>query len=139
MELHDDLVRLQPRSDLVERAGVRLVVDHFGRPANREEVDSYAFGALLDAVGRGQCWVKVASGFRLQDPAAEREAFDRLLERGGTERLLWGSDWPFANFEDRVTYGSVLGDYRRVVPDPALREAIDRTGFGFYFQIGRAH
>ncbi|WP_414902111.1 amidohydrolase family protein [Sphingomonas flavalba] len=133
MELHDDLVRLPPLIEAVERAGVRLVVDHFGRPANRGEVDGPAFEALLAAVGRGNCWVKVASGFRLEDPAAEQAAFDRLLARGGAQRLLWGSDWPFANFEDRVSYPSAITDYRRIAPDPALRAAIDRTGFAFYF------
>ena len=57
----------------------------------------------------------------------------KLLETVGPERLMWGSDWPFAAFEDRGTYARVLNDYYRYIPDSRIRNAIDRTALAFYF------
>ena len=57
----------------------------------------------------------------------------QLLRVGGGERILWGSDWPFAGFEGRVTYEKVLAGYYDIVPDAGMRRAIDRTALRFYF------
>lgn len=133
VQLHDDLHRLPPVMAAVERAGAALVIDHFGRPEDAEALDGPAFRAILDAIGRGRTWVKVSADFRLPSPAVAQEALDRLLAAGGPERLLWGSDWPFSGFEESMSYARAVQSYHRLVPDDAVRAAIDRSGLAFYF------
>jgi predicted TIM-barrel fold metal-dependent hydrolase len=56
-----------------------------------------------------------------------------LVRHAGPERLMWGSDWPFAAFEDRVTYADTLDAFRQYVPDLQTRRTMDRTALAFYF------
>jgi predicted TIM-barrel fold metal-dependent hydrolase len=98
-----------------------------------EGVDHPGFKAILAAIERGNTWAKISGRFRF-DKAEEGNAFARqLLSVGGTDRILWGSDWPFAGHEGRVTYDQVLADYYDIVPEVTRRHEIDRTALRFYF------
>jgi predicted TIM-barrel fold metal-dependent hydrolase len=57
----------------------------------------------------------------------------KLLRNVGPQRLMWGSDWPFSAFEDRMSYKKAIADYKRYVPDVSIRRSIDRTARAFYF------
>ena len=67
---------------------------------------------------------------------SQRRGDDALLDRAGPERLLWGSDWPFAAYEDSITYAKAVALYQEMVPDRTTRQAIDRTAYDFYFRQG---
>jgi predicted TIM-barrel fold metal-dependent hydrolase len=133
VHLHDDGHRLPNYIGPLLAAGPRLVIDHMGRPAEKDGTSSDSFRAVLRAVEGGNTWVKVSAEFRLTSPAFATSVANTLLKEVGPERLMWGSDWPFAAFEDSVTYERVLSDYYRAVPDPDVRHAIDRTALAFYF------
>jgi hypothetical protein len=45
---------------------------------------------------------------------------------------VWGSDWPWTQFEAQNTYAGCLAELMRLAPDPAVRDAIDRTATGLY-------
>jgi predicted TIM-barrel fold metal-dependent hydrolase len=124
-------------------AGVDLVIDHFGHPDPADPLGCGGFAAMLDAVDSGRCWVKLSGGYRLsgtaawQDPGSDLDTMaslvaGRLVERVGTDRLLWGSDAPFVGYEKRVSYATVLASYLAWVPDARAREEIGRTGLRFY-------
>jgi len=113
-------------------AGVRVVVDHFGVPTRDRGAAGEGMEAMIRAVQDGGAWVKVSAGFRMAFETA-RDCTDRLLAEAGPERLIWGSDAPFVNHEGSVDYAAALDLYRRLVPDPALRRAIDQTALTFYF------
>jgi predicted TIM-barrel fold metal-dependent hydrolase len=108
----------------VEGAGVKLVIDHFGKPDEALGVDCPGFKALLAAVERGRTWVKLSGGFRMPSRAAAKSYADALLRVSGGERLMWGSDWPFAAFEDKVTYAQTIEHLHEWVPDAAQRRLI---------------
>lgn len=126
-------------------AGVKVVIDHFGHPDPADPLGCPGFAAMLRAVDRGACWVKLSGGFRLPGTAAWRDdpegdldtiaqtVASSLLERVGADRLLWGSDAPFVGYEDRLSYDQVLASFRTWVPDPAMRRRIGETGHAFYF------
>ena len=133
VHLHDDCQRLPNYIDTLLASGPRLVIDHLARPDPQQGIESEAFKSVLRAVDGGRTWIKVSGGFRLTSPDAAMAVVGKLLETVGPERLMWGSDWPFAAFEDRVTYASVLNDYYRYIPDSRIRNAIDRTALAFYF------
>lgn len=130
VHLHDEGDRIARFIPQVENAGPRLVIDHYGRP---ETADAPGFRAVLDAVGRGRTWVKLSAAFRLGAQAPARTLAQALIDAGGAERLLWGSDWPFVAFEDSMTYPEALRQYRQAVPSEPVRRAIDRTALSFYF------
>jgi predicted TIM-barrel fold metal-dependent hydrolase len=117
----------------IEAAGARLVIDHMGHIERPEGVNHPGFKAILAAIERGNTWAKISGRFRFKTAEEGNAYAHQLLRVGGGERILWGSDWPFAGFEGRVTYEKVLADYYDIVPDAGMRRAIDRTALRFYF------
>jgi predicted TIM-barrel fold metal-dependent hydrolase len=125
---------LPPIIEAVEAAGVKLVIDHFGKPDERLGVNCPGFKAMLAAIERGRTWVKMSGGFRMPSKAATKEYAQALLRVSGGERLMWGSDWPFAAFEDKVTYADTIADFHDWVPDAAQRRLIAaETPMRLYF------
>ena len=116
-------------------AGVNVVVDHFGRPAAEAGTDDPGFQYLLSRGSSRRVWVKLSGGYRNWADADVshhgRQAAALLLEAMGPERLVWGSDWPHTQNEERVTFASTqqdlvdwvpdAGDRRIIVQDTALR------------------
>jgi len=90
---------------------------------------------VLRSVERGNTWVKLSAGYRQASPEAAKELARALLKSAGPERLLWGSDWPFAAFEDKVSYADTIRDFFEWIPDSGARRKIGgETAFKFYFQ-----
>lgn len=93
--------------------GVRIVIDHFGRPDARSGLDQPGFRQMLEMGRSGQLWMKVSGIYRLEGSAQEnldfaRAALPLLLDTFGQQRLVWGSDWPHTQHEDQISYGSVV-------------------------------
>jgi predicted TIM-barrel fold metal-dependent hydrolase len=117
----------------IEASGARLVIDHMGHIERPEGINHPGFKAILAAIERGNTWAKVSGRFRFKTPEEGNAYAAELLRVGGGDRILWGSDWPFAAFESKVTYTKVLADYYDIVPDASLRRRIDRTALKLYF------
>ena len=94
VHLHDNSPRLAPAIEAIEAAGVPLVIDHFGRPDPNLGVNCPGFRALLAAIDRGNTWVKLSAGFRMEPPSLAKTYAAELLKVAGGERLFWGSDSP---------------------------------------------
>lgn len=124
VQLHDDSTRLPNYLPALEEAGVRVVVDHFGRPNAQNGLTCPGFQRLLQSVERGRTWVKLSSAFRLGSPQLAIDAAQALMRHAGPERLMWGSDWPFAAFESSVDYTQTFNDLMTWVPDAAARQRI---------------
>jgi predicted TIM-barrel fold metal-dependent hydrolase len=134
VQLHDDARRLAQPLAALQRAGVNIVVDHFGRPNTALGLQCPGFQAVLRSVEKGRTWVKLSSAFRLESPAASGLYADALLQHAGPERLFWGSDWPFAAFESSVDYQQTLDNFRQWVPNPDARRIIGTDNpLRFYF------
>ena len=133
VHLHDDAARLPNYIAAIESAGPRLVIDHMGRPEAGSGVDSEGFVAVLRAVERGGTWVKISGGFRIEPDGYAATVASKLVQVAGPQRLMWGSDWPFAAFEARMSYKKAIADYKGYVPDASIRRSIDRTALAFYF------
>jgi len=121
----DQLVGLLP---LIEGSGVRLVVDHCGRPVPEDGVAQPGFAALL-ALGRaGRAVIKLSGlqklsrgSYPYQDAWPYLHA---LVEAFGLERCVWGSDWPFLRAAERLDYGPLLGLVDRLFPRVEDRRAL---------------
>ena len=110
------------------RAGVPVVVDHFGRPDPRLGVGDPGFRHLLDTGATGRVWVKLSGAYRNGDAGAgERTALTAaplLLAAFGPGRLLWGSDWPHTQFETVASPAAARRALDAWVPDETDRRVV---------------
>lgn len=93
--------------------GMKIVIDHLGRPDARLGFDQPGFRQMLELGRSGQLWMKVSGIYRLEGNAQEnldfaRAALPLLVDTFGQQRLVWGSDWPHTQHERSVSYGSVV-------------------------------
>src|SRR5215208_7373317 len=115
----EDLPKILPT---LEASGVKIVVDHLGRPEPRAGVNSEGFKRLLRSIEKGRTWVKVSGGYRLGPRAAD---FAReLLRVAGADRLVWASDCPFVGHEGRFPYQATIDWLNDAVPDADARRKI---------------
>ncbi len=123
VEIYAEGPRLAALLPQILETGARAVVDHFGSPDPRHGVDCAGFRAVLRAVEAGRTWVKLSAPYRLggADPARYAAA---LLEAGGPERLVWGSDWPWTQHDAGLSYGQTVEWLAAWVPDEAQRRRI---------------
>jgi predicted TIM-barrel fold metal-dependent hydrolase len=132
VHLHIDGERLAPLLPVIEDSGVKLVIDHMGRPDARTGAASAGFKAMLDAVVQGRTWVKLSAAYR-QGPQSDDYARE-LVSAAGPDRLLWASDCPFVGCEREVTYRQTIDWLVRCVPSPTMRSKIwGETPLRFYF------
>jgi predicted TIM-barrel fold metal-dependent hydrolase len=108
-----------------------LVFDHFGLPDPNLGVRDPGFRALLGEGAGGRTFVKVSAGYRNKgfDVASCAGALLAVL---GPRRLIWGSDWPFTQFETTASFAGVVNELRRWIPDRSARDAMDVTAMGLF-------
>lgn len=132
IELHAEGRDLPALIDLLAPLGAPLVIDHFGRPDAARGIDDEGFRRLLAAGRAGRIWVKLTGAYRCGGAEVAPYA-DALLDSLGAGRLLWGSDWPFTQYEAVRCYDDGLAELTAWCSD-AERAAIAATSrklFGF--------
>jgi len=122
VELHRQARDLPPLIESALQAGVRVVVDHHGRPDPRAGLDDPGLAALLAFGSSRRVWVKLSAPYRCAPRSASfaNEAALRFVAAFGADRLLWGSDWPHTQCE---TLADVAASLRAV--QEALNNARD--------------
>lgn len=133
---HDQLCALLP---LFTESGVRVLVDHCGRPTLAEGLEQPGFRALRDLGKAGHAYVKLSGFVKFsQEPApyADTRPFvEALVEAFTLEHCLWASDWPYLRAPVRVDYGVLLAVTLALFPDAHTRRTLmwdtPRGLFGF--------
>jgi predicted TIM-barrel fold metal-dependent hydrolase len=101
-------VHFYPKDDLQAMAPQLLalpntvVLDHFGGIDADAQPD---LGVLMSLLDSGRVWVKLSGPMRCtrEDfPYAKVTPLARRLVDHAPERLIWGSDWPHVNMNDRA-------------------------------------
>jgi predicted TIM-barrel fold metal-dependent hydrolase len=111
----DQLIELLP---LIEQSGVRVLIDHCGRPDLQAGLNKKGFQALL-ALGReGQALVKLSGfakfsqrGFPFEDV---RPVVEALAKNFSFQRCIWASDWPYLKAPYRLDYLPMLALYAQL-------------------------
>lgn len=132
----DQLAELAP---LLERSGVRILIDHCGRPAPEAGLGQPGFKALLALARTGRATVKLSGPFRFSRGGAPYDDtlpyVRAIVEAYTPDACIWGSDWPFIRMPERVDYGPVLSVVETSLPDAAARRKVlwdtPRRLFGF--------
>lgn len=131
VHLHLDGPRIPQVLPALERAGVKIVIDHMGRPDPVLRERCAGFQAVVNSVQKGRTWVKLSGGYRLGDHSVELAR--ELCRQVGYERMLWASDCPFVGVES-TTYRSTVEWLDRAVPDAAHRRMLGLNAIDLYFR-----
>lgn len=107
---------------LLHNCGVKVVIDHVGRPDPKTGINGEGVKATLHAVEKGRTWVKLSAAYRLGPVAAD--VAKHLVAQAGAERMLWASDCPFVGEEKNITYQQTIDWLNACIPDPATRRQI---------------
>ncbi|KAB0517636.1 amidohydrolase family protein [Pseudomonas extremorientalis] len=141
VELHREVADLPQLVRQLLPFGIKLVVDHFGRPDARLGVAQRNFAELLDLGLSGQLWLKVSGIYRLGGSPAQnlefaRQAMPLLQQSFGLHRLVWGSDWPHTQHETSVDYPAVIEQRQALGWSTPVAQALlidtPRALFGFH-------
>jgi predicted TIM-barrel fold metal-dependent hydrolase len=106
----------------------RIVIEHMGHLDPRGGFDAPTFRFLLEALDRGNVWVKLSArasrDFDL--PFQDILPYARKLVEHAPERILYGSDWPHLLYFDRPMVDDVdlLDLMLAWAPDEATRNRI---------------
>ncbi|ABA74538.1 putative amidohydrolase 2 protein [Pseudomonas fluorescens Pf0-1] len=140
VELHREVKDLPGLIHQLTPYGLKLVIDHFGRPDANSGVDQPGFCELLELGSKGSIWMKVSGIYRLGGTPQQNINFARmalpLLEQSfGLRQLVWGSDWPHTQHEQSIGFRTVVDQLKalecsRQVSDSLLVQAPRRL-FGF--------
>ena len=139
LQVHCAEDQLAAVSGMLGRSGVRLMIDHFGRPDIARGISQPGFQALLELGRSGSAVVKLSGAFRSSrqmPPYRDVEPFvAAAVEAFTLDNCVWGSDWPFVRVSERIDYGPELGCVARWFPAAEDRERLLRTNparlFGF--------
>jgi predicted TIM-barrel fold metal-dependent hydrolase len=122
---HDQLLPMLPR---LEGSGVRLLVDHCGRPTVEAGLGQPGFRALLELGASGRAFVKLSGLVKFsQEPSPHRDAWPylrALVEAYTLDRCLWASDWPYLRAPARVDYGVLLCLVAALFPNASERRRL---------------
>ncbi|MBY6261219.1 amidohydrolase [Azospirillum sp. 412522] len=120
----DDLADFIPA---IAAAGVTVVIDHFGLPQGGIDAGNRGHRAFLDVLRRTPAiWVKLSAPYRSGlTPDLAARSLDLLREAcAGSDRFVWGSDWPHTQYESETGYDAQVARLHALIPDPAERERI---------------
>ena len=132
----DHLVSMMP---LLMNSGVRILVDHCGRPMIEAGLEEPGFQALLELGATRRAFVKLSGYVKFsREPSPHEDArpfVTALLEAFTVDHCLWASDWPFLRARERVDYGVLLHLALMLLPDASDRRRLlwdtPRKLFGF--------
>lgn len=107
-------------------SGVQVVIDHFGRPGGLIDTTRADHARSLELFASDRLWVKLSAAYRAQADLQQAQQLLETLKRmaGGSDRMLWGSDWPHTQFEQSTDYLAQCAFFRELVPDADERRRI---------------
>lgn len=106
----------------------KIVIDHFGLVTSLEQCSGMK---TILSLPPEKLWIKMSAPYRLKQHFStnNEQPHDEILRALykvyssfiGDDRLVWGSDWPFTQFEDDISYDDMVRMNCHV--------ATDRTAF----------
>ena len=122
---HEQMVSMLP---LLVESGVRVLVDHCGRPTLDAGLDQPGFRAVLELGATKRAWIKLSGFVKFsREPALYADAWpfiEALVNAYTLDRCLWASDWPYLRAPARVDYGVLLNLVLQLFPDANERRKL---------------
>ena len=121
LQLHFQKDELIDAAPILVKSGVKVMIDHFGRPDIKAGVKSKGYQTVLEFGRNGQGVVKISGPFRSSVqgyPYTDTDPFvAAAIEAYTLDRCVWGSDWPFVRMDERMDYGPPATCLPRWLPD----------------------
>lgn len=121
----DGLIEALPA---LRATGMRLLVDHLGRPALSLGLRQAGFQALLELGREGRAVIKLSGPDRYSEAGIPWDDTDPFVAEAvrafGLQNCVWGSDWPFVPGDERVDYGPMQSCLARWLPDETDRRTV---------------
>ncbi len=128
LQIHCERDELAEAMPILRRSGVRVMVDHFGRPDPGKGLDQPGFAALLELGREHNAVVKLSGPYRSSIEGYPYRDIDpyvaAAIDAFTLDRCVWGSDWPFVRHDARMDYGPELGVVSRWLPAEADRRKL---------------
>jgi predicted TIM-barrel fold metal-dependent hydrolase len=122
---HDQLLSMLP---MLADSGIRILVDHCGRPTVEGGLGQPGFRALLELGATRRAFVKLSGLVKFsRQPAPYDDAWPfvmALIEAFTLDHCLWASDWPYLRAPVRVDYGVLLQLALTLFPDASERRKV---------------
>ena len=99
IQVHATADRLWALRTLLRQIPGNLVIDHFFRLPQPYPMAHPAWRLAWELIEQGRCWVKLSALYHQSQQAdvSDMSAVIKSFLNEGTERVLWGSDWPHPN------------------------------------------
>jgi predicted TIM-barrel fold metal-dependent hydrolase len=123
VEVHASAEQMSTALRTLAACPASLVFDHFGLPDPHLGTACPNVRALLRLAESRPVYVKLSAPYRLGGGDAVQYA-QFWLAHLGAPRLLWGSDWPWTNFERSTGYAECVANLLHWVPEAADRRLI---------------
>jgi predicted TIM-barrel fold metal-dependent hydrolase len=97
LQLFTNLAVIAAIQDLVEKAPVPVVFDHFGGALAAKGIDQPGFSGLETLVRSGKAYVKISGAYRASTLAPDYPdvaPLAKTLIAANPDRVIWGTDWP---------------------------------------------
>lgn len=110
--LHVEIQLESPRLPLVVAPlldrGLTVVVDHFGLPGEHEPAPPSWLHTRSAATAAERLYVKFSGAYR--SPVEIAPHARALLDALPANHVVWGSDWPHTQHEDRIDYDRAVAE-----------------------------
>jgi predicted TIM-barrel fold metal-dependent hydrolase len=128
LQIHCEGDELAEAMPVLRQSGVRVIIDHFGRPDVARGVGQPGFAALLELGRAGGNVVKLSGPFRCSREGYPYHDVDPFIaaaiEAYTLDGCVWGSDWPFVRMDTRVDYGPPFACLLRWLPEEEDRRTV---------------
>jgi predicted TIM-barrel fold metal-dependent hydrolase len=121
---------LAENADLLARAQVPIVIDHYGLYDGCLPQSAEA-RCLLELLRRPQVWIKLSAPYRVSDdPLNTRpdKAWLAAILARAEDRCVWGSDWPHTPLHGLQDDGAVPVPYRALSYEALVDDFLDAIG-----------
>lgn len=137
IQVYARLALVDAIADLIHRAPVPVVLDHFGGAKAAQGPAQPGFETLPQLLRSGKVYVKISGAYRsstLAPDYADVAPLAKALIAANPQRILWGTDWPHPSTASApkteispffpIDDGRLFNQFATWAPEPALRKTI---------------
>jgi D-galactarolactone isomerase len=142
LQIQFDGLEFPDHENLLAGLPCTVVIDHMGRYARPLPLEHPAVQSLLRVAAHSNVYVKLSGAYHIAYGSGpdyiEVAPIAQALVAGGTDRLLWGSDWPHPTetAETMPDDADLLDLLLAWAPDAAARKAILSDNPAKLYQFG---
>ena len=127
LQIHMESSLIAEMAPALQRAPVRVVIDHMGRVDASKGLHQPDFSSLMSLLKNKNIWVKVSGCERVSrqsSPWPDAIPFARKLVEEFPEQTLWGTDWPHPNLKEIPDDGVMVDNLAEIAPSEKQRQAL---------------